>query len=133
MLKPGQVDHLRELLQRDGAYPKMETKALLREAYETTYGIYDHTQPGAKPLASVAYREAEDPELYSPYREFARRFRRLRVGDVFHISWVEFLALPKSRALGLIEEAGLAAEELRQQLNNIQNQPPKPNPEVPKS
>lgn len=93
---------------------------LLYQAYETTYGIYDHrNSPKDAVLAPIAYREAEDVEKHSVIREYARRFRRRKVKDVFGLSFTEFMALPKSQAVMLLEESSLDAEESKSAFNEF--------------
>ncbi len=114
------ADLLETLLASDKTYTVLEAMDLLYQAYETTYGIYDHrTSTKEDVLAPVAYRDAEDLETHSVIREYARRYRRRKVKDVFGLSWNEFMALPKSQAMMILEESSLDAEESKQAFDDF--------------
>lgn len=83
----------------------INSKALLQQAYENTFGIYDYvnqalveqglTDPALKkPLASVALHAAEDCCQSSKLYELLRLYSGLKVHDHYRLSLIEFLDLP---------------------------------------
>ena len=101
---------------------------MLREAYESTWGIHDHFNNIDRNLLSVAVSPLENLDQYSVKREWARRFRRSNVGSVYHISWLDFLNLPKPDAQMLIEEANADVEEKNAAVNTLLQNNKKPAP-----
>lgn len=89
-----QVDEL--LDQVEGNLSGIDIKLLLREAYETAYGITNHDDPGQqRPLGLVA---ATEKETYSKNSGLYQRMERYRFHDIyskFGLSIDQFLDLPR--------------------------------------
>lgn len=82
---------------------------LLRERYETHYGIFNHDDPAApklRPLALVALHPKEDSFRYSMRHRLYWRFRDYDMGKHYNLSFKEFLELPweTTQALFAIEQ-----------------------------
>lgn len=111
----------------------MDAKAILYQAYETGYGIFDYLDQARqetvalpeqkRPLSSVAMHFAEDFTSTSEYRRIARLFVEKNVGGIFHLSWEEFLnftpdkvedilLICKERTTVVDKEAGKTMEAL---------------------
>lgn len=84
-------------------YP--EGVSLLRQAYETTFGIHDYFQQEAnesvltdplqkRPLTSIAFHNVEDVSTYSSLYEMIRVFRDRKVYSIFGLSLKDFLDMP---------------------------------------
>lgn len=88
-----QVDELREKLELQ--LDSITAQMLLREAYETSYHIYNHDAADANPLAMVTHHHKEE---VSEYGALYRTFYNYRVKDVYKywgLSITEFLELPR--------------------------------------
>lgn len=96
---------------------------LLRERYETHYGIFNHDNPAAakmRPLALAALHPKEDSFHYSMRHRLYWRFRDYEMAKHWGLSFKEFLELPweTTQALFAIEQRraqqALREEEARQ-------------------
>lgn len=68
---------------------------VIRDAYETQYGIFDHGSPSAGPLALVEYRPKEDVTEYGAlYRTFYQ-YHLYEVQKEWGLSVTDFLSLPR--------------------------------------
>lgn len=68
---------------------------LLRDSYETSCGIYDHkSSEGDHPLALVRMNWSEDTITNGRLHERMRKFALLGIGDIFKISFKEFVDSP---------------------------------------
>lgn len=68
---------------------------ILRQKYETAFGIYDHAGPdGEHPLALVMHNWSEDNVSYGRLRERLEAFAEHSVGKWFSISFKEFIDMP---------------------------------------
>lgn len=97
---------INHLLQTSKPLSLLQAKEVLREAYDVDFGIFNHLKQaqvesrlskpdGKRPLASVALHPAEDwagkdTQLDMVLRGFADN----EVGQIFQISFLEFLQLP---------------------------------------
>ncbi|SAL81759.1 hypothetical protein AWB67_05932 [Caballeronia terrestris] len=76
----------------------------LRDCYETTYRIHDHSQVGPNDaLALVAMREAEDSSSGGLLYEQVRRFEERLVYKHFGLNLVQFLELPSDLVRFVLE------------------------------
>lgn len=97
---------INHLLQTAKPQPLLQVKEMLREAYDVDFGIFNHLKQAQlesagmkpelkRPLASVALHPAEDWAGKDTQLELVMRgFADNDVGQNFHMSFVEFLALP---------------------------------------
>lgn len=104
-----------------------EQQLLLREMYEQEFGIYNHNlNPVDRPLSLV---ELHDKEVTMPYSREARlmhRFASLRLGEIFNISFPDFLNQSRARVeymikLGEIKERveDKNQQELRRTMDQV--------------
>lgn len=95
------------LLAKSPKIKSIEAQILLRESYETIYGIYNHdVNDPEHPLALVEFHEAEDNTTGSLLHERLDMFAQKQVHKWFGISWPEFVAQPTDLCLRMLEIAG---------------------------
>lgn len=79
-----------------GKYSSVEIRLILRDLYEQHYGIFDHLKLGkSRPLASVALHPAEEFSANSALHESALLFARKKMYELFGMSHLELLKLPR--------------------------------------
>lgn len=72
-----------------------DTKLVLMDHYEQTYGIFDHERFGeARPLSVVAMHPKEDATSYSKLYRTIWRFAQHRIYERTGLNLNEFLELP---------------------------------------
>lgn len=113
---------IRDALKRAPQLHSSSVTLLLREAYETTYGIYNHdrTDPN-RPLAILAAHPAENASLGSTLYERIEQFAELNVHKFFGLSFAELLELPNDVVLKILEVSGKRQKfelEVAQSLQN---------------
>lgn len=117
-----------ELLAKIEKVDSITARLILLDAYETTYGIYNHADEMAnrdRPLALIAMHPKEDFSTHSALYNTIRRFRKYKVGhpDNFNMSLTEFLELPKDISDFLMDimasEAAEEAARLQEQIKNM--------------
>lgn len=74
-----------------------EQQALLLELYETEFKIFDHENNQHRPLALVEMHPKEMVEPFSREDRLMHRFAALKIGDMFNMSFNEFLNQPRER------------------------------------
>lgn len=99
------VAFIRELLMTFGQLGSIATAQLMRDRYETYYGIHNHDIDDGDPLSLVAYREAEDNSRSSRLYERITEFAKKKVGKHLHISLTEFMNMPRDVCDHLIKVA----------------------------
>lgn len=92
---------------------------LLRERYETYYGIFNHDDESAgklRPLALAALHPKEDSFRYSLRHRLMWRFRDYEIGKHWNLSYKEFMELPweETQAIFQIEQRR-AQQQLREE------------------
>lgn len=100
-----------ELLESMPEVDSISAKMLLREAYETTYEIYNHNLDNSHPWAMVMAHPKED---MSTYGAIYRTILSYRVRDVYKrygLNLTEFLDLPREYVEFLLE---VSANETKQ-------------------
>lgn len=80
-------------------FPKMtstDSQLIMREAYETTYGIMNHDTGAAKkrPLLLVAYQHAEDPYIGCKLYERMELYNERKILKWFGIPWDRWIDQP---------------------------------------
>lgn len=68
---------------------------LMREAYEISYGIYDHDRDDTHPWSLVLHSIKEDYSTYSPLYNAFYRYRLRNIEKRWGLSVTEFLELPR--------------------------------------
>lgn len=91
----GMKGHLETLLESVGNLDSISAQLVLRDAYDTDYGLYDHVNDRSRPLALVGKQDKED---YHEYGGLYRAIYQFHVNEV-HKNWgytlSEFLELPR--------------------------------------
>lgn len=105
------VNPLSELIATAPAVSSSTAALLLRESYETTYGIYQHT-PDSPSLASVLLHPAEDVSANSRLYEHIRKFINRDVGKHTALSLMEFMDLPRDICDAIFEACDLKSRTL---------------------
>jgi hypothetical protein len=78
----------------------------LRDVYETTYGIHNHTHETEEhALSLVAMRDAEDSASGGLLYERIRQYGEREIKKYFHLSITEFLDLPTDLVTFCLEDA----------------------------
>jgi hypothetical protein len=118
---------VRSVLER-AARPLMssDSQIVLREKYETIFGIYDHDHPDPKrPLALVAMQPHENNAMGSLLYERIEQFAERKVIKYFGLSLAEFMELPSDVSSEILRISGkLLQEETKvgaDALNQLQN------------
>ena len=74
----------------------IQAQIVLRDAYDTSYGIYDHSaQNPNRPMALVGMHPAENTTYHSRLYNTIRRYKTYDIKTAFGLSLVEFLELPR--------------------------------------
>jgi hypothetical protein len=63
--------------------------------YDKAFGIYDHNAIGASPLSPLLYQDKEDYFEYSGIYRAILRYNRQEIQQLFGMSLIEYLHLPK--------------------------------------
>lgn len=74
---------------------KVDVKTVMYDLYETEFGIYDHIHDKSRPLASVSFHHCEDYNTASLTEEAIRTYIIKDIKNVYGLSLIEFLELPK--------------------------------------
>ena len=75
----------------------VDTKIILTDNYESKFGIFQHQlAANRRPLSSVAFHTSEDMLTHSLLAESMRTFESKKIGDIFRISYLEYMNLPVS-------------------------------------
>lgn len=103
----------------------MAIDAILGQAYDVTYGIFDHDNNAQRPLASVAVHPAEDLDTGSQYRSRVKEFINKRVYEKTGLDLSSFLRLTRYEVETIFEECDIVEErrfkDLEEQLRNPKN------------
>ncbi len=93
---------------------------VLRDRYETLYGIHDHAiEDPTRPIPMAAHWDAEDAFSGSLLDERLEHFVDKQVGKWFNISLPEFLELPTEIVTRMIE---IATKQKNIEHNNVETQ-----------
>lgn len=99
-------EHIEQFLLTKTLQNGFDLPIVLREAYESMYGICDHETVGrTKPLSLVAYHPRENVNRYNSLYSFIERFAESGIGGLFNISLIEALQLPRDIYQRMIEVA----------------------------
>lgn len=109
---------LRNLPQLDS----VNGQIVMRDLYETTYGIYDHTRKDRHPFSSVLFNEVEDGSIGSLLEADMESYKKHRIGDIFHLNLLEFLNLPSPVAEMLIRSASKETGKKNDQLGELERE-----------
>lgn len=96
---------LDQLLRETPAVRPVAAAQLSLMAYQTDYGIFDHTVGDpTRPLALMAMHPKENTFEGGPVLSLIRRFHNFKIQDL-GVSMTEFFGLPYSQAMFLFELA----------------------------
>lgn len=96
---------LYELLKTSPQLKTSDAQLLLRDSYETMFGIYNHeTAPLDRELAIMAMHPAEDAHTDSLLYERIEQFGQKQVTKYFGLSLTEFLEYPRDLVFKVLEE-----------------------------
>lgn len=127
MNRAGKEGIAEELLAKVKHLDSISARLVLLDAYEVTYGIYNHavSEPGnERPLALVAMHDKENVTIHSELYNTIRRFRRYKVYQNFGIGFDTFMSLPTEYCTFILEmlgdEAAKEAEALSKRLQELE-------------
>lgn len=110
------IGMIRQLLATFNTLDSIDTAHLMRDRYETYFGIHNHDIDDGNPLALVSYRDAEDnsksSRLYGRITEFAKK----KIGKHWNMSLTEFMSLPRD----VVEHIFTTADELEKIEQEVQ-------------
>ena len=72
----------------------IESQLLLRELYDKHFAIATHDNP-SRPLSLVALHPKETVGPYSAMRRILKRYADLNIGNIFNISFKDFIDQPR--------------------------------------
>lgn len=121
----GNDRELARLLDSVKALDPIQARIVLRDAYETSYGIYNHdTEDPSRPMALVALHPAENVTAHSRLYNTIRRYKMYDVKTHFGYNLSEFLELPREFTKFifdvLAEEMSKSTSKQRQALEELQ-------------
>jgi|JFJP01.1.fsa_nt_gi hypothetical protein len=96
-----------------------DLKSVLQQAYETEYSIYNHTSGDNKPLASIAFFDIENSIDGTPLESITRTYISKNLGELYRMSLIEFLELPRDIVEMLIEIANQEMNRKQPILDNL--------------
>lgn len=101
----------------------MDTQIFLYDMYEISSGVFDHTnQAKTKPLSSVAMHESEDNYYTSSLYQGIELYTKLEIREVFNLSLVEFMNLPKDIHRMVCEISAKRSKEKNAALSSVQSE-----------
>jgi len=103
---------IRELMRVSPSLVSPDVALLMRDRYETTYGIYNHDAPMAgRELALVGMHPKEDVTTTSLLRERIREFGKREVFKHTGVSLTEFMEFPPDVCQMIFETAAEMAKD----------------------
>lgn len=91
--------------------------------YEVHYGICNHLdRNNARPLASVALHPAEDINTGSFLEESIRLYISRNIKELYHLSLIEFMELPRDIVRMLCDIAGEENSRKATMMSQIEDQ-----------
>lgn len=111
---------IRDLLRKAPSLVSSDTALLLRDRYETTYGIYNHDAPDpTRQLALVGMHPKEDATRHSALHERVREFGKREVFKHYGINLRDFLELPTDVCMMIFETAAELAKDTSKMADEI--------------
>lgn len=114
---------LQYAMSKAGPMPWTEAEMYFSKVYETRFGIYNHyAKPltGPRPLASVAMHPAEDYSYGSVLEQSMDRFVEYGIGDLFDISYLDFMSLPTTVTKAFLASAKRQKEKKANQIDQVE-------------
>ncbi len=72
-----------------------DAQIVMKDLYETRFGLYDHGGQNKSPLASVLHHDGDETWLSGSLRDIVEEFAVYNMGELYNISLVEYLMLPR--------------------------------------
>jgi hypothetical protein len=95
---------------------------VLRERYETKFGIYNHDNPDPnRPLAVIAQHWAEDASEGSALYERIEQFEEREIYQRFGLSLTAFMTLPSDICKKVMEIAGKRLKQKADMTSTVKN------------
>lgn len=114
---PGQTSEILSLMEAKANVDGFTSSLLLREAYETDFGICDHRlEHNQGPMALIKLNPKEDARSYSRMYETLRRYVKYDIRELFGYTPDQFLELPREYVEFFFR---LAVEKMESKTNNI--------------
>jgi hypothetical protein len=85
---------IKALLKVAPVISSVETQLLMRDAYETTYGIHDHARQ-TDDMSLIRHRPAENIDLFDPTPERMKAYHAAQVLKYTGITFDRFLDMPR--------------------------------------
>jgi hypothetical protein len=76
---------------------RVDAQIVLRELYETHFGIYNHADPVLnkdRPFSSVAYHPCESINDFTLMEDRMRNYINFGIYETFHMTFQEYLSFP---------------------------------------
>lgn len=89
------LEQLAPYLESEPKLTSVQAEQVLRKAYLFHYHFSDANSLAAQPASLVRFHSAEDSFRGSMMEDHAEHFADLDIGDVFRISWLEYVSLPR--------------------------------------
>lgn len=90
-----QESSLQELIDRSPQMLSTDAQLVLRDRYETTYGIFNHNAPAADhPFALVLMHWNEDAITHGPLHERMNQYIDADIAKFFHLNFQEWIDQP---------------------------------------
>lgn len=102
-----------------------EIAQFLSDLYDREYIVNPldaESQPQEQVFGSVLYREAEDPFVFTPYREIMNNYTRGEIKKFFGYNLSEFLDLTLYEASVLLEQSELMKQELTKVMEDVKSE-----------
>lgn len=98
---------------------RYDAQVILEEAYDETYGIFDHERaPAEQALAIIAHHEIEETFSNSLFTEYAKRYRINNVKKYFGLDFDTFMEYPMEHIEELLK---ICAEEVERDSKKAQS------------
>ena len=83
---------------------EVTVKLVLRQLYETEFGIFDHISYNKeRPLSGVAMFEAENVDSDNALDNVMATYIDKRIKDTFGLSFIEYVSLPRNYIIKMLE------------------------------
>lgn len=101
-------------------------EALLSQAYDMSYGLYNYDSPQANPLGPMLVHPGEKLDFESPKRRLLKRYRGASVLKHTGLSWDAFLKRTHQEVEDILEECVSADADAVRDLETLQEKFGKP-------
>lgn len=93
------------LLEQSGKMSSVEAQQLLQKQYLTHYGFTSEAALAARPTSLVTFHSGEDPYRGNMREDHLHHFADLKIGELFNISFFEYLQQPRHELKQMREAA----------------------------